>query len=892
MDNLRASIDFLFREISPDDILNKFWDIRQSNLTNKISKENFYSNLQAKLPYYNEDEIGNIYSLMDDILNLKKTPEIASYLENKSIFNLLLFFSSNALTEIDEEPVCKYENLLRWNDISHKLGEEIFTTSFFAFKDFKSNNTRDFFSWKPILSTNNIRIKNLLSQGTAENHFHLRGSAPYLSISWISLMNNIKNRNNDFKELTKLNRLKPELVFKFSENITELSHLVKKAAYIRAFMFIILNKELNNFIEKKNSVFNDSFLKEILTTTNTTGFQSLDFYMDEINREIVILKSEFGKVFESKVSKEKKVADYAIPHTINIKNFNGTVLLYGERHLLYSFFKGIFQNKNEKLIKYQDLFYAYLVIKSKFRQEMIQLNNQVGFKNFLNYQNRKDFFIQPKSIYDEAINYMAVSTSMKNQNIKSLEIRITPKDCKYKLSNSISFIDKCIESKTFLNPIQKNVMEKNIDEDKAFFYTLHFIKRKDNNLDSEVYPRHYQLRRDVKKESLAIINLRKSLSKSSSRILGIDAANIEIGCRPEIFAQAFRFLKEHNVNSNYKVFMEKTNALNLRSTFHAGEDFLDLVDGLRYIDEAIKFCNLSSGDRIGHALALGINPSEYYSFKNHILLIPKQDLLDNIVWLLAKIRKYNISGFTNLVYYLEKKYNELFCEIYINIDTDKKDFIPHSIYYDAWKLRGDDPKLYSSGKYKVRNNLTFWDRCGINISYPQKNHIREDEKASFLYYSYHFNPEIKKNGAKIEEFTIEDSYIEVVKKVQKKIQKELVTKLIGIECNPSSNYLISYFKKYSKHPIINFYNLGLTHDIEKINSCPQLFVSINTDDQGVFNTYLENEYALMALALEKEKNEKGESVYNQSMIYDWLDRIRRMGIEQSFNYKINNNNSF
>lgn len=30
-------------------------------------------------------------------------------------------------------------------------------------------------------------------------------------------------------------------------------------------------------------------------------------------------------------------------------------------------------------------------------------------------------------------------------------------------------------------------------------------------------------------------------------MVGIDAANSEIYCRPEVFAQAFRFLKNHNV---------------------------------------------------------------------------------------------------------------------------------------------------------------------------------------------------------------------------------------------------------------------------------------------------------------------------------------------------------
>lgn len=108
---------------------------------------------------------------------------------------------------------------------------------------------------------------------------------------------------------------------------------------------------------------------------------------------------------------------------------------------------------------------------------------------------------------------------------------------------------------------------------------------------------------------------------------------------------------------------------------------------------------------------------------------------------------------------------------------------------------------------------------------------------------------------------------------------------IGIETNPSSNYLIGRFGCYCQHPITKFFNIGLTTDEKKILDCQQLFVSINSDDQGVFNTYLENEYALMAIALCKQTDEEGHNVYNDQQIYDWLERIRQMGLEQSFLHK-------
>ena len=45
---------------------------------------------------------------------------------------------------------------------------------------------------------------------------------------------------------------------------------------------------------------------------------------------------------------------------------------------------------------------------------------------------------------------------------------------------------------------------------------------------------------------------------------------------------------------------------------------------------------------------------------------------------------------------------------------------------------------------------------------------------------------------------------------------------------------------------------------------------------------MENEYAFIARALEKKVDENGEKMYSKSMIYDWLDKIRKMGLNQSF----------
>lgn len=135
---------------------------------------------------------------------------------------------------------------------------------------------------------------------------------------------------------------------------------------------------------------------------------------------------------------------------------------------------------------------------------------------------------------------------------------------------------------------------------------------------------------------------------------------------------------------------------------------------------------------------------------------------------------------------------------------------------------------------------------------------------------------------KIIEKKVSADYIRGVKLIQKAMQWEISEKGIAIETNPSSNYMIGTFSKYDQHPITTFYNNGLTSERELLKSSSQIWVSINTDDQGIFNIKLENEYAFIARALEKKVDENGEKMYSKSMIYDWLDKIRKMGLNQSF----------
>lgn len=60
------------------------------------------------------------------------------------------------------------------------------------------------------------------------------------------------------------------------------------------------------------------------------------------------------------------------------------------------------------------------------------------------------------------------------------------------------------------------------------------------------------------------------------------------------------------------------------------------------------------------------------------------------------------------------------------------------------------------------------------------------------------------------------------------------------------------------------------------------FVSVNTDDQGVFDTSLAMEYSLLACTLRSLKDSQNIQIYNDDCIYNYLERIRENGFSQIF----------
>lgn len=812
------------------------------------------------------------------------------------VFDVLTECAQGLLLFHNNHVVCRYDKILEWNQIMKAIGEELPVLAVMAERSDNDRVIAGSFTWPPIISHNNNQLIKILDRGMADNHFHLRVSAPYFSISWLNLMNHPWRvmHSGIFRKIDRNYRDKLKRAETGMQK-QSLESLVMKAALIRLYLLL----KMQNWTEMAARLNLDSLL----------------YYEERMETKMSVVQDLLDVM-----PKDEKNWDYMLAFAPRhyFTDEEEYLVLSGERWFVYHMLCKIKDCDRHFTRKDYNLFYAYLRIRNELRCELVEANQLVGFENFQIYQSRKNYFthIVNGESYEALLTRMAVRDVLINPAVRSLEVRISPAKTASDNAESIRFYDNAIcrpysDMEVFENQIKEtlhpvtNVEIAEFDETDLrtrFHYVFHFTKKKEEPeyVGRIAECRHYKYRKNLEQMAEQILLFRRDYPEYGRRVVGIDACSQELGCRPEVFGKVFRTLKNYlhfDTGLPYNYVLPQ-----LKVTYHVGEEFLDVTDGLRAIDEAIRFLQLDCGDRIGHALALGVDIEKWYRLKNYQVTLTKQDYLDNIAWFRHMLIKYNIKDDSALKGWLESEYSRYFSEVYqqyieeINVPSRESGErnIPSSLwenaqgrfdihtYYLAWLLRGDEPELYKTGKWCEKQRFNLWNKYEINTRKVASDDIRRIPEVSLLYYMYHYSNNVRNRGNDTKVFPIPERYIQGLIRVQKAMQEEIVKRGIAIEMNPSSNVSISVLSGYEEHPIKALFNLGLTHKEEELMNCPQMNVSINTDDKGVFMTRLENEYALLASALEKERNEDGSPKYKREFIYQWLDHIREMGLRQTF----------
>lgn len=804
-----------------------------------------------------------IYNVLRDKWSMPNLQDYnLMYCKQSNLFNALLHYSSNKLYIDGNKPVCRYSELLSWHEITRDFGEDICVTAHLAAYDLKNGFLRDKFDWNCYLDTDAGELHELFSQGLSDLHAHLYGSSLNFELNWMCLMNELGGHEESFAKLD-ATKVYPSMSYRLNTNGRSLYVKVLCAAIIRLYLYLDTISE-----EWSQDLASQLYINEVLACRSLLSMLS---FANKAQEYIDALRHYRAKKYFDEDSQIKYIPDYAISGN-DERIFS---VLGGERKLMYHVFRKIYSSVYS-LDRKTSLFYIYLLIKEELRKEMVQTNHAVGFENFAEYQNRKCSFIKEGSVYERLLSLLAVGTFMSGLGERYCEMRIAPYKTIKDNVRQIQLNDSYITSGTF---VKNTLVNKN-----DFYYVFHFIKLKDLDLcdnscfsEFSLSPRHYKLRNEVEHQAKAIMGMIQSSHDAANRLVGIDAANSEIFCRPEVFARVFRYLSQPLSCSNHS-------EVKLGMTYHVGEDFYDIVDGLRAVSEVLTFLQFHHGCRLGHALVLGIDVAEYYQHHNYRINATKQVLLDNVAWLYIQAERLGCCS--TILSYLK----ELYSNYYHYIFSKSAKMIDIYTYYQSWLLRGDSPYCYKQENSEVIaipidstcEMLDSWNKVAYNHS-EEVDCARSNKDARLLYWMYHYNMEVRRKGAESEVMIVNSEYRNVVIQIIQAIQQKMLDRIeklhIAIECNPSSNFKIGEFQRYEDHPIFKFNNYGLS------SSHPRhaISVSINTDDSGIFSTSLEREYSLMALAMEKHKDD--ENVNTPREIIEWLNRIRLMAKEQKFHKK-------
>ena len=366
----------------------------------------------------------------------------------------------------------------------------------------------------------------------------------------------------------------------------------------------------------------------------------------------------------------------------------------------------------------------------------------------------------------------------------------------------------------------------------------------------------------------------------------LDAAGDENQLPPEVFAPFSRFLRKNSVCLMANGARKKMRQL--RFAFHAGEDFAHIVTGIRRIDEIIKFMDYEKCDRLGHALAIGIDPLKWLKEKSEII-IPKHELLDNYVWLWNKSIEMtpvfpNASNWTD---FYSHKALLLVRELYPSI-SEGAALID---YYKAWLFRRNHPHFIDKNMRALRADFVpdFVDEYSLNKQsmaykiyelYLYDEDLRRNGNQTVLMRYDHFFRYHNQDNINSYEITEEEALFWTA--IQDFMLQECSDTGIIIEANPSSNIYISEFDRYYQHPIFRWHPVQdkLLENGKQYNKFgirkSAVDVCINTDDPGIFSTTLQNEFALL------KQSAMDQFPFGHEEISRWLEKLRQKGIKDFF----------
>lgn len=772
-------------------------------------------------------------------------------------FYLFFLVAKEIIQFNDHKLFIKFDDLLEWDGFINKIDVKVFVAAFIVQNNLFGENCVQNYYLDCILGHDNKTLMGILKrQKISENHAHMNAASYIEDINWYYFLKRDFMAFEDYEKFIDVDETFRDKGAKTKAKKTDWLQLILKTKYLR-WALDMANVHKRKWPSSTNRAY------DILHSSCLENDPSFLKHQDEFREYTIELANRLKRS-----EKQFQLESYA----------------FVEMNFLIEIFNAAYRHKELRGSLYCINLYLSGMTCLKF--QFVQDNNSMGFTKFKDKENLKDWFVGADKKGKNDIKRSAFHKYYQEKVVQNVEFRIGPEDTS---AEYVSLVKKLEE--------MNNEEAENSQRKINYGIVIHFIKKAwDKENDGSFHEYKLLKRREMKHQGNVLIEGLCKIQEAESievqyqvtddkkdpkdnkhrkidyhhKIVGIDTANYEQDNRPELYACLYRQIKAADVSKNEGI----------RATYHVGEEFPTLANGLRAIDEVLLFCGYQSNDRLGHALALGTEVDKYFKAKRNNVFCKYGEYLDDLVWMYQMIANCSTGQDAPLLIFLEDEYYRVYAEMVSKV-TINFDSVSFKDYLDSYFLRGDDPDVYLEilNLKNCRN-----PQCPINydqvvahypvqlnsgMTYHRKSFFNSEARKLFLQYS--FNGEYVKMLRKSFHTQVTKQYVHCVKRVQEILKKKVLDMTVFIEANPTSNRKISFATQYTSLPFLNMNRKYLEEDSNQIN----LPISINTDDSSIFQTNLVHEYSVVACSLIRDG-------YEPDKVYDYIEYLAKMSNVHSF----------
>jgi len=345
-------------------------------------------------------------------------------------------------------------------------------------------------------------------------------------------------------------------------------------------------------------------------------------------------------------------------------------------------------------------------------------------------------------------------------------------------------------------------------------------------------------------EAFAFARLLKSFPLSLQVLQGVDVCTDELGIPNWVLAPLLEIV--HRAGAAASAALRASRGLEvptLRTTVHVGEDYIHLLSGLRRVDEALGQFSMREGDRIGHGLALGVDPREWVQRAGRLAVACEDRLLD-LAW---EWSWYGREG--------------------VEPAAGRRQLVEREIYRLSEFVFGTPRLPYQVGQ--LGEGLADSRRLR-RLGFPSGPRPRgyKDDTPDGLLLRYLTDRSIFLRGRRLE-WVDPGLEGETLIALQAGVRAKVAARGVAVEVNPSSNLLIGDLQDLTRHPLWRLRPPRPDGELRPVSVC------VGSDDPVTFATDLRQEYQLLydALLLAGFTDEEARN---------WLDRTRATGLETRF----------